>query len=321
MVQRLLVPLDGSSLATRALEFVTWLAQRSHSTHAEPALQVLLFRAIDPALLYGLEVPGPEPVLAQAVGQATRSLEALAVPLRRQGISVETVVRPGHPVEEMVACAQVHHVDWMVLSTHGHSGLVHWVLGSVAERVMQRSPVPVLLLPATTPPAFEARDAHEDVAPLRLLVPLDGSRMAEAALPLARDLAQQLHAELRLLSVVDSLGVEQPRPQQTPPVGATSRRRMRQMERYLQRTVATLNREGIFARWSLSAGRPAEQIMEETHLHQISLLVLTTQGQGGQMGRRYGRVVEALIQQSLLPLLVVPSPTTEEHGEATHPQQ
>lgn len=321
MVQRLLVPLDGSPLATRALEFVTWLAQRSRSTHTEPALQVLLFCAIDPALSHGLGLSGSEPILAQSVEQSMRSLEALATPPRREGISVETLVHLGHPVEEVVACAQVHHVDWIVLSTHGRSGLAHWALGSVAERVVQRSPVPVLLVPAAVPTAVGASTAHEDAAPLRLLVPLDGSRTAEAALPHAGDLAKRLHAELRLFSVVDPLGVEQARPHQAPLAGAPGRWRARQMERYLQRTAATLTREGVIVRWSLSAGQPAEQILEEVRLHQISHLVLTTKGRGGQMGKQYGSVVEALIQRSLLPLLVVPPTFPQDYGEAVLPHQ
>lgn len=321
MVLRLLVPLDGSSLAARALEFVTWLAQRSRLLQAEPALQVLLFRAIDPALFHDLDLAAPEPALAQAVGQATRSLDTLAAPLRRQGISVVTVVRPGHPVEEVVACAQVHHVDWMVLSTHGRSGLAHWSLGSVAERVVRSSPVPVLLLPSAAPTAFGVSDAHEDAAPLRLLVLLDGSLTAEAALPPAGDLARQLHGEVRLLAVVDPLAREQARPQQTPLVGATGRRRMRQMERYLQRTAATLNHDGLFVRWSLSAGLPAEQIMEEAHLQQISLLVLTAHGREGQLRGRWGSVTEALIRGSHLPLLVVPVASATKHGPVAPPQE
>ena len=87
------------------------------------------------------------------------------------------------------------------MSTHGHGGLGRWLYGSVADEVLRRVPVPVLLVSAVCAQTW-AQDQ-----PLRVVAPLDGSDLAEEALGPARDLAATLGNELLLLGVVEPLAV------------------------------------------------------------------------------------------------------------------
>jgi len=72
------------------------------------------------------------------------NLERSAATLREQGLSVETVVREGYPATAIEEEARTRHADLVVIGTRGHSGLKHLLLGSIAERVVQKAPCPVL---------------------------------------------------------------------------------------------------------------------------------------------------------------------------------
>ena len=75
---------------------------------------------------------------------AAANLEREAAKLREAGLTVETVVREGYPATAIEEEARTRHADLVVIGTKGHSGLKHLLLGSVAERVVQKAPCPVL---------------------------------------------------------------------------------------------------------------------------------------------------------------------------------
>ena len=138
-IQRILVPLDGSPLAETILPHVVDLSRRYDA-------EVVLLRVV---LAHAF--PGSDLTDAQVhlVGVAVAYLAEVERHLQSQGMRVDTAVRYGHPPEQILDHAQARHVDLIAMSTHGRTGLAHAVLGSVAEHVVRRSPVPVLLLPPT----------------------------------------------------------------------------------------------------------------------------------------------------------------------------
>src|SRR5262249_30647245 len=81
---------------------------------------------------------------AQVTAAARRSLETLAAASR----NVDTILREGDSAQEILGVAEEVHPRMIVMGTHGHRGLAHWLLGSVAEKVVRRSKVPVLTVPA-----------------------------------------------------------------------------------------------------------------------------------------------------------------------------
>jgi len=129
---RALVPLDGSQTAEAALGMVRLLA-------GSLLRAVTLVRVVDP------DGPAGETATARGYLQTTR--ERLARELAERGCAVDDLVLYGRPEEQILERSQDDY-DLLVLSTHGRSGPARWLLGSVADRVLQGARIPVLLVRA-----------------------------------------------------------------------------------------------------------------------------------------------------------------------------
>lgn len=162
---------------------------------SQPAFDPLItiFEVVDPAPWFDLPLLD---VRSQAMETATSYLAIQAERLRGAGLTIETAVRLGHPAEEILVQALARQAELVVMSTHGRSGLPRRALGSVAERVARATPVPVLLLPAQAQATLSRAEPQASPSLYRLLVPLDGSVTAEAALAPAIELAGLLGAEV-----------------------------------------------------------------------------------------------------------------------------
>jgi len=138
-VRRILVPLDFSPHAEAVLEWAAHLAE-------EHASELVLLHAYHlPAEFQQLEGTYlPPEFWARVREEAARTLERHAAPLREKGIPVQTRVREGYPASVIEDEAAELGADLIVIGTRGLSGLRHLLLGSVAERVVQRAPCPVL---------------------------------------------------------------------------------------------------------------------------------------------------------------------------------
>ena len=313
MFLRIFVPLDGSKFSEQALEIVALLARREGTSESPLKPLVILFQAVDVSSWLWLE---GEPTHAQARKAAAAYLEKQAERLRELGITVETTVRMGNPAKEILEQTMARQAEVIIMSTHGRSGLACWALGSVAERVARAAPVPVLLIPGM--PVSAPGSASEPSLPSlsRILVPLDGSATAEAALQPAIALARLFEAEVRLLYVFIPRFEEQSVLEHHRTWDA-GRRRVHQIERYLMRKVDEIKREGVNARWALGYGMPAPQIIGDAREHYVGLIVMTTQGRGGLGRWRLGRVAEEVIHQGRMPVLLA---AVEEKAGQPHPQ-
>lgn len=144
MYKRILVPLDGSALAEAALAHAQQLARCFDG-------EVILLRAV----VSPYTIVAPDLVLAgQGIDQevvqqqAEQYLDAQADQVAALGIAVQTVICPGPVAEAILDHARSLDVDVIVMSTHGRGGVSRWVYGSVADRVLQAAPCPVLLVRA-----------------------------------------------------------------------------------------------------------------------------------------------------------------------------
>jgi nucleotide-binding universal stress UspA family protein len=150
MYKKILVPLDGSKLAECALPHAEELAK---SCYAE---KVILVSATERVQSYrALEDPGAplgQRLVPEASGkkekQAQRYLDRIAKTMEAKGIKVDTEVLLGNPAEEIVSYAAYPGCDLIVMSSHGRSGPSRWTHGSVADKVLRASPVPVLIVRA-----------------------------------------------------------------------------------------------------------------------------------------------------------------------------
>ncbi len=144
MWKRILVPHDFSSCANHAAA----LARDEAKAHGG---EILLLHVIDLPPAFGpntpvLMTPGEPPIGIRdyvLVG-ATEHVRDLAARLEADGVTVTTFIRVGHAVDEILQLAREHEADSIVMGTHGRSGIRHLLAGSVAERVVRASPIPVL---------------------------------------------------------------------------------------------------------------------------------------------------------------------------------
>ena len=142
-LQRILVPLDGSALAEKALPLAMLLAKKFDS-------ELILLRALELALPTP-EIKYPEnhwlrEALQYSFREAQSYLDAREAELVQQGFQVRTLVRDGPPPDDILAVAVNEKIDLIVISSHGMGGPSPWTSGSVADKVMQHSPCPVLLV-------------------------------------------------------------------------------------------------------------------------------------------------------------------------------
>jgi len=275
MLNKILVPLDGSPLAERALTYATALAGATGAN-------LLLVRAAFSHTLAGVD---PRERQLGALQEAEAYLQQIATKVRDQGFACETVARYGHAAECITESARTRHVDLIVMATHGRTGPGRWVLGSVAEAVVAASPIPVLVQRAWQPLFGKALLSDKP----RVIVPLDGSAFAETALETAASLAEDLHAKLILVSVEeDPAGLHADRPY-LPMV------RTRLAEKYPQLAIDTDMRVG-------DAAFGVEQMVAQ---HEAALVVMATHGRGGARRAILGSVAGKLVQQCDVPLVLM----------------
>ena len=138
-VERILVPVDFSDNARAVLDWAAHLAE-------EHKASVLLLHAyhlpVEFQQLEGAYLP-PD-FWSNVKSEAEQSLSRYAAELREKGLEVETLVREGYPASVIVDEAEAQNANLVVIGTHGLSGLKHMLLGSIAERVVQKAPCPVL---------------------------------------------------------------------------------------------------------------------------------------------------------------------------------
>ena len=295
MFTKILVPLDGSPLGERALPIAASIAQSVNAS-------LLLVRAVwTRSLPPGLD--NGEAYL-EAVQEAEAYLEAVA---RRLGAGVQVeVVAPHAPAPlGILQVAEQDKADLIVMTTHGRSGLSRWVYGSVAEAVLSRSPIPVLLV--RTNAVATAAHRPDGLDRPRLLVPLDGSAFAEAAIPRAAELARAFDWTVTLLRVVTpSTPVVVDPELQRPFLPETLLQQARSdAEQYLTSVATDLRREGLRVQLCLRVGEAAEAILDESRASGASLVVMATHGRTGLGRLLYGSVAAEVLHRGTLPLLLV----------------
>lgn len=136
MFTKILVPLDGSPLAERALPIAVGLAKLTGGT-------ITLVHAVEASGLPGTDKTDAE---VEVVRKGEAYVEGVEQRLRSEGVNVRSAVWYGPPVFAITEAARIGGTDVIVMSTHGRGGLGRLVLGSVADAVIRRTRVPVLLV-------------------------------------------------------------------------------------------------------------------------------------------------------------------------------
>lgn len=293
MVHRILVPLDGSPLSEQAVPYAQALATAAKA-------DLIFMRAV----LTAGQAGGAASFNQSLREEGRQYLDAHQVAARRAGLHAEGHVwedEAGYSIRQMV---EIHRPDLVVMSTHGRSGLGRVVWGSVADYVLHHTTVPILMIPRGV------EGGWTNMSRPRFVVPLDGSSLAEEALPIAEELARAFTGEIVLVEAAEPSAWLQG----TDPWAAYSadfslyELGLEQTEaagRYLDSVANTLNQKGITASVTVQNDRAASAIRQAVRDHQARAIVMATHGRGGTTRLLMGSVTDAVVRSARVPVLVV----------------
>ena len=280
MYKKMLIPLDGSALAESVLPYAIQLAGRLD-------IDMVFLRVYSgepthyPSDCYDYLESTKERV-KKAASEIQIQTGALAT------IGTGILVTPGYPAEEILKVARDQNVDLIMMATHGYSGVRAWAIGSVADKVLRKSTVPVFLVRA----GMEPLESNESWVSKTLLVPLDGSKSAETALLHVKTLAKQrsdVKINVKLLRIVEVLWATEDFPEAGITISVENLRHARrllvqQSEDYISRIQRQLESEGVQVTTEVHAGEAASTIIEIANRDHPGLIVMTTYGWSGEAG-------------------------------------
>lgn len=299
MFEKILVPLDGSPLAQGILPYTVQVAKAFRS-------RVILFHVAETGLDQG--VPEQETQADETMERirplAESYLAGLSDEFREEGIDVEARVVKGRAAAQVVEQAQQEDVDLIAMSTHGRSGLARWVMGSGIDKILHVCERPVLLVRPR-----DVGTGGEAVGQLaRIIVPLDGSDAAEAALPYAEELGKTLELEIVLVQVIGAETTVQfgPGVADSWPVPTQVLERLDVVSSgYLAGLGKVLKNKGLTVRWEVLRGSPGLRIVELAKEVPDSLVVMTTHGRSGFPRWVLGSVADEVVRKTGEPVLVI----------------
>jgi nucleotide-binding universal stress UspA family protein len=321
MYRNVVVLLDGSELAEGVLPHVVEVI-RDRGSHIH-LLSVAPSAKVTPSTIAEV-LPPPssiqeqrhsvDPELDVYLWTIARRLESIAA-------EVQVNVRSGRPADEILAFVSEVGADLVAMSTHGRSGISRWVFGNVADRVLRGATCPVLLVRAGQAPLR---------APYRrILVPLDGSQVAEQVVPYVRALIGPLKAlspergdtRVFLISVLTAGLTDRTVALLTsyPPglqlaTSALDHAEI-QLQSYLRSVAAVLREHGALVQIAVQRGSPADEILAYAAQVEADLISMTTHGSTGASRWAYGNVAGRVLQGAYSPVLLVHPTFTQDGGD------
>ncbi|GAB4128176.1 MAG: universal stress protein [Roseiflexaceae bacterium] len=312
-MKTILVPLDGSTLARQALPYAQALARalkaRIQLLRVIPDLERESLVAESMLTMYVGEIAASyeerdRQVLRDLTEHAEGYLAGVVEPLLQAGLDVTTLVRVGPPAELIVEVAAANEALAIVMATHGYSGIQRWALGSVADKVVHATSVPVLLV--------RGKDGEEpgpEPTIKQIMVPYDGSALSGTVLPCAANVARATNAKMVLLHAVDPLAEGYPTSRAFGYSLAHPDRLLHELvadvDRQLEHLAAeTANGDLIITPMTL-IGYPAEVIVDEAERRHVDLIVMATHGYSGLRRWALGSVADKVLHTTTTPLLLV----------------
>lgn len=301
MLSTILVPLDGSALSERAIPYAEALARPRGA-------RLVFMRAV---LTANASTPGAFSYNWALRDQAQEYLSSFVGEARARGLNAEPLVWDDEAGRAISKAAAAEGADMIVMSIHGRSGLARVVWGSVANRVLRRAAAPILLVPRNA-------DAHSfRNGSTRVLVPLDGSFLAEQAIAPARELARALGAEMVLVRAVDPntwMMADDSWPVYDSTLAEVLDSQVQNAQSYLQGVAATIAEPGLPVRTDVVQDRAAPALRRAAREHQASAIVMATHGRSGVNRLLMGSVTDAVLRSAHVPVLVVrPAAVRLEH--------
>lgn len=298
----IIVPLDGSSLAECAVPVALRLVQPEDGRLI--LLRVPVYAEAQAPIgaeynMFWPEIRDAPSNFRQVYQDAEQYLTHVAAQYEKQGVTVTARVEEGDRAGAIVDLAAETRADLIVMTTHGRTGVSRWIIGSITERVLHDAPCPVLAVRAQADclpeqPASGVAD--------RVVVPLDGSELAELALAPALAIAKATGGELVLFRV------GQPDAEATDPsIG----RPTETSEAYLERVAAEIRQAGVnvstvtVASSGSGPASVANAILDFAAAEGINIIAMSTHGRSGLRRWVYGSVAEKVLHNADIATLIV----------------
>lgn len=280
--------LDGTDFAEQALPSTVYVARGI----GQPLQLVRVF---------GLE----QSVSTRLADHARRCLRGLTIWARRQGVACDTTILEGDPVAALATFVETAGVRYLSIAANGPLSNEDRVSDLVSSHLVRRLSIPVLV---QTPATFAARtDLAGASGPI--VVPLDGSPLAELAVPEAIYLARWLGLEIHVVHADASQSTAQP-----PALGfeAAIANALTKSTDYLETVANRIRAEGIATRIGSGLGRPAEFVRDCVQMQDAAMVIMSTRGHSGLGFRVLGHVADAIVREISVPILLI-GPTALEH--------
>jgi nucleotide-binding universal stress UspA family protein len=293
------VPLDGSSFAEQVLPLASQLARSSHAT-LRLALVHTPASTWDPGVEFRLFDADVE---RQVREREYAYLEAIARKLTADGeLHVECALLSGSIAESLEDYVERTGTDLVIMTSHGRGGIGRMVLGNVADQLVHRLHVPVMILrPEEKKRKYPATEVR------RIMVPLDGSALAASILDQAVTFARLTGSELLLVSVVQPIPVLLP-PFLWPPERLSESPQQRELEarRYLVAVKRRLRDEGLKVQTRVTeSSKVAREILQLARQEECSLIAMATHGASGLDRVMLGSVADQVVRHAEIPVLLL----------------
>jgi nucleotide-binding universal stress UspA family protein len=293
---RILIPLDGSTTAEQVLPYA-----RRFARGLKVPLELLaiidvgvLLTSVEKARIF-------DSILGQETHKSKEYLERIAE--RFSGSRVKRTVEQGKAAEAIIEKAALDKLTLVAMTTHGRSGLNRWLLGSVAEKVLRATTNPLLLVRAKP----EGR-AEKEANLKSIVVPLDGSELAESILPTIVQIAKKLHLEVFLMRAYSN--------PYSPFISGGGQYAVNVDElmkdirdnarNYLEAKIAELTKRGVEQiSYLLQEGVAADEIVSVANHTADSLIAISSHGRSGVKRWVMGSVTETVVRHSDNPMLVL----------------
>lgn len=298
MYSKILIPLDGSKTAEKVLPYARALAENLKA-------RIELISALNVAEMAAhISAEHARHLDTLTEEGERRSLEYLKkIATTFPGCSVACTVEKGRPEDVILEKAAIDAGTLIAMATHGRSGLDRWLLGSIAEKVLRGATTPLLLIRASE------QTKSEGEAPLKaVIVPLDGSELAEIVLPAAVELAKKLNLEIVLFRAYNIPYSAYGGGDGYYAIDFTelTDAMKDEAQTYLEKKRAELKGQG-FEKISCVAreGLSADQIIKISRETPASLIAMCSHGRSGAKRWVLGSVTETVVRHGGDPVLVI----------------
>ena len=313
MYSRILTPLDGSEVSEQVVPYARALASGlslplSLLMSVEPD-HPTIGRALNPLMHW-------QETREHRRGHAEDYLSSVATRLAGAGVAVEGSVSEGDPAVSIVEEAQRDPGTLIAMASHGRSGLARWWMGSVADKVLHMASNPLLMVRSSS----EA-SASQDKPLERLIVPVDGSELAEEVFPHVSFLSKTLRLPIDLLRITMSeaeyyqamsMGLRV-LPPSLPSFQSLADSLDSEAHEYLADATARLTAMGASnVQYRVLQGAAADSIVDAATSRESSLVAMTTHGRSGVGRMILGSVAERVVRQSGGPVLLIRADHREE---------